>query len=152
MYDTCTGPYMFTLDPVGCAESPWGWPPFWMSGDTAYSNLCSTPCDFQVWSGNGLCQQLICQIGPLSMPENAMTEVTLFPNPAPAGSSHMVLDVSAVKSAQVLLQDLTGKVVLEQALRRFPVQLDMGALSPGIYALHVAVPAGSVEAIRFVIQ
>ena len=86
------------------------------------------------------------------MPENATTEVTLFPNPAPAGSSHMVLDVSAVKSAQVLLQDLTGKVVLEQAVRRFPVQLDMGALSPGIYTLHVAGPAGSVEGIRFVIQ
>jgi len=123
-----------------------------MSGDTVYVELCSVPCNLQVWSGNGLCQQLICQLGPLSMAENVTKEVTLFPNPAPAGTSHLVLDVSAIQRAQVLLQDLTGKVVLEQAVRRFPVQVDIGALSPGIYALHVAGPSGSAQAIRFVIQ
>lgn len=152
MYDTCAAPFSYAVDPAGCGQSPWGWPPFWMSGDTVYVELCSVPCNLQVWSGNGLCQQLICQLGPLSMAENVTKEVTVFPNPAPAGTSHLVLDVSAIQRAQVLLQDLTGKVVLEQAVRRFPVQVDIGALSPGIYALHVAGPSGSAQAIRFVIQ
>ncbi|MBP6391095.1 MAG: T9SS type A sorting domain-containing protein [Flavobacteriales bacterium] len=154
MYDTCPAPYMYALDPSGCAESPWGWPPFWVSGDTAYSNLCSTPCDFQVWSGNGLCQQLICGLGPTALPSAGRPagSIVSWPNPLRNEDGVLNLDLHGTQVNSVQILDLSGRTLRTARVKPTLMQLDLHGLPAGTYLLKHLVANTCLRTERIVIQ
>ncbi|MGC4040146.1 MAG: T9SS type A sorting domain-containing protein [Flavobacterium sp.] len=80
----------------------------------------------------------------LSVPENTMASITVFPNPAKD-----ILNIHASNNAtisKITITDLLGKKVLEQSENN---QIDVQNLAKGVYAIQVAAE-GSTYASKFI--
>jgi len=154
MHDTCAAPFTYSVDPPGCAESPNGFPPFWVSGDTAYSNLCSTPCAFQVWSANGLCAVCICGIGPTALPpkDSPLGSIASWPNPLRSGDGVLNLDLHGTQVNAVQLRDLSGRILCTDRVKPTRTQLDLHWLPTGTYLLRYLAVNTCLWTERIVVQ
>lgn len=151
---SCAGPVTYFVSPSGCAESPFGWPPFWISGDTVYSNLCSLPCDFQTWNMEGdLCAYCQVQVSiGMSVSEDPNKAFAVFPNPL--GTDHDLLEVrlNAVGNHAFALFDAQGRLWKQGTLRNTVDRIDLDGILPGPYMLCVTDQNGVRRALRLVIQ
>ncbi|UOQ51495.1 M1 family aminopeptidase [Hymenobacter cellulosivorans] len=76
-----------------------------------------------------------------------MLPLAVYPNPC-----REVLQLSnlTMRTAQAVVTDMTGRVVLRQTVGASHTQLATAALIPGIYHLQVTTPEGEVSLARFV--
>jgi len=69
---------------------------------------------------------------PLNSTESKLTEINLYPNPA-SGLLQIDFDLNVVHHGRLSLQDLTGKVVLNQVLLPGNNTVDISGRSSGLY-------------------
>lgn len=151
----CTGPYTYNTDPFGCAESPssGAFPPFWISGDTIYSNLCSLPCTFELTGAESPEPCVYCQV-TIFMGAGIM-EVRGVPgiiqNPISSQDPHLRVGLAAgYRTVHVL--DALGRLVLTRSVYDGPVDLDLSGLGSGSYSLRALNRDGGAVQQRFMIE
>lgn len=150
----CTGPYTYNTDPFGCAESSssGSFPPFWISGDTVYSNLCSLPCTFELISAESPEPCVYCQVtlfmGTGTIEEHTVPVITS--NPINSWDPYLRVELGAGAHTLHVL-DALGRLVLTHSVNGGPVVLDLSGLGAGSYSLRALHEDGSVIQQRFMI-
>lgn len=78
---------------------------------------------------------------------SAQNNVQLYPNPI---RNEVFLDVKTANSAELVVADLTGKVVFKKALQKSKNRIDTSALPKGVYIFNVnsAKKASSIKVIK----
>lgn len=149
----CTAPFLYVVEPIGCAEGAGIGQPFWISGDTVYSNLCSMPCGITIYDASGECV-ILCQL-PGSMGSDEMANTTgplqLEPNPLTIGTP---LRIVAQENGPVewSLIEPQGRVV-DQGLMSSPtLVLNTAYLRAGMHLLHTRGPDGRKSIQRIIVQ
>ncbi|MBL7983578.1 MAG: hypothetical protein JNM91_01205 [Flavobacteriales bacterium] len=155
LWSSCTGPYMWLFEPVGCVDSGAGQPvPLNVVGDTIIMDLCSQPCDFLFYSDTGLCA--VCYCGPFIPLNLAVPAVdgsfSIGPNPVPTSTPRLILDLgnTGLHYAQVL--DLSGRSVLVRSVGPGRSELDLQGIPVGGYLLLLRDEAGRLTSQRFQIE
>lgn len=150
----CSAPYLYVVEPFGCAEGAGIGQPFWTSGDTAYSNLCSVPCGITIYDSSGECV-ILCQLPVWTdVPENGAQADEPFriqPNPVASGES-VRLFASGARPDEVTLLDMQGRVADRL---RFGSEAGTWSTSPlraGAYVLQARWPDGRTSAQRLVVR
>lgn len=149
----CTPPYMYVAEPSGCAQASTGWPPFWISGDTVYTNLCSTPCELSIWDAGGSQCVLLCQIG-LNMSvasEQGGTGAIAIQNPIAAGTP-LQLSINGQPPSELTLFDAQGRIVERIPMALTTTFTGSTSLSPGPYLLQARWPDDRAATQRVVVQ
>ncbi|PJJ60257.1 M1 family aminopeptidase [Hymenobacter chitinivorans] len=77
----------------------------------------------------------------------AVLPLAVYPNPC---RETLQLGSLTMRTAQAVVTDLTGRVVLRQTIGASHTQLSTAALAPGLYHLQVTTPEGEVSLARFV--
>ncbi|AYA38370.1 T9SS C-terminal target domain-containing protein [Hymenobacter oligotrophus] len=80
---------------------------------------------------------------PTSTTRPAALNLTLYPNPAPAGSAATVQLPTLRASATALLTDVRGRQVWQGQLASGSSQLILPPTAPGLYLLHLRTPDGA---------
>lgn len=151
----CTAPYLYVVEPNGCAEAPNGWPPFWISGDTVYTNLCSTPCSISIWDANGVDCVILCQLPVITGVSAAMSadepELRLDPNPLSIGSP-LRITAQSNGPVELTLLDAQGRIVERNRISSPAVTMSTTHLSPGLHMLQARWPDGHAAVQRLVVE
>lgn len=156
LWNSCSGPYMWLFDPVGCVDgSQWGQPvPLNVVGDTIIMDLCSQPCDFLFYSDTGLC--MVCFCGPLIPTRIPGPEVessfSISPNPVPFSSPVLVLNTGRTGPHYAQVLDLAGRSLLMRSVNGGRSELDLGGIPMGSYLLILRDDAGHMSTERFQID
>lgn len=149
----CTAPYMYVVEPNGCAQGPDGFTPFWVSGDTVYTNLCSTPCQLSIWDGSvGECV-ILCQLPVVTSAQETSMEAGAIriQNPLAAGTSLQV-SITGQPPLELTLFDPQGRMVERIPMASATTFNGSTSLKPGPYLLHTSWPDGRVSTQRLVVQ
>lgn len=95
----------------------------------------------------------IYETSGIGIKENALGQLTLFPNPS---SGRFTLRSSQVMQAGTIyrVRDLTGKLILERSAEedRSEVQFDLQEQPKGVYLLQIELEDGSTERRRLIVQ
>ena len=155
LWNSCSGPYMWLFDPVGCVDSGLGQPvPLNVVGDTVIMDLCSQPCDFLFYADTGLCAVCIC--GPLIPTKVAGTVVegsfSIAPNPVPSSAPVLVLNTVNTGTHYVQMLDLSGRSLLVRTVNGGRSELDLSGIPPGGYLLLIRDGAGHLSTQRFQVE
>lgn len=152
----CTAPYLYEVIPSGCAESPWGWPPFWVSNDTVYTNLCSTPCSITMWDSGGLPCVILCQLpGGLGLSTDAAGQevgLRVSANPVSAAGGPVELKLRGEGPVTVSVTDGLGRVLFATMAPSGTTLLPTTGMRPGIHFVHAWWPDGRSATLRLVLQ
>ncbi len=149
----CTPPYMYVVEPSGCAQASTGWPPFWVSGDTVYTQLCSVPCQLSIWDASvGECV-ILCQIPVITaMEEETRGSGTVtLQNPIAAGIP-LQLSVTGQPPSELTLFDAQGRIVERIPMASATTIAGSTLLRPGPYLLQIRWPDERVATQRVVVQ
>lgn len=149
----CTAPYLYVVEPSGCAQGPDGFTPFWISGDTVYSTLCSTPCQLSIWDASvGECV-ILCQLPVItSLPEDLLVEpAILIQNPVAAGTP---LQVSTTGEApnELTLFDAHGRIVERIPMASATRAMGRTPLTSGPYLLRARFSDGRTTTVRVMVE
>ena len=152
--DCGSAPYQWLFNPASCVDPQGFNVPLNVVNDTILMALCSQPCDFELYSVDiGLCNTLICGIGPTGVVEMAPeASVIIGPNPVPSSAPVLVLTsgFNGPQRAQVL--DLSGRSVLMRTLNGGRNELDLHGIPTGGYLLLLQDNAGHLSTQRFQIE
>ena len=152
--DRGSAPYQWLFNPASCVDPQGFNVPLNVVNDTILMALCSQPCDFELYSVDiGLCNTLICGIGPTGVVEMAPeASVIIGPNPVPSSAPVLVLTsgFNGPQRAQVL--DLSGRSVLMRTLNGGRNELDLHGIPTGGYLLLLQDNAGHLSTQRFQIE
>lgn len=149
----CTPPYMYVVEPTGCAQGTDGFTPFWVSGDTVYTSLCSTPCQLSIWDASvGECV-ILCQLPVITsvLEEPSSRGAIVIQNPIAAGTP-LQLSINGQPPSELTLFDAQGRVVERIPMASATTFTGNTALSPGPYLLYARWPDDHVAAQRVVVQ
>ncbi len=151
----CTAPYLYVVEPNGCAEGPTLGQPFWVSGDTVYTNLCSLPCGITIWDSSGNGCVILCQL-PAAMGVPAGTTATLQqlrldPNPITIGTPIRVT-VQEKGPVELTLMDAQGRIVERSLISSSSVAMSTAHVSAGLHMLQARWPDGHAAVQRLVVE
>lgn len=155
LWSSCTGPYMWLFEPVGCVDPGAGQPvPLNVVGDTIIMDLCSQPCDFLFYADTGLCA--VCYCGPLNPLNLAVSAVdgsfSIGPNPVPSSTPRLILDLGNTGPHYAQVLDLSGRSVLVRSVGPGGSELDLQGIPVGGYLLLLRDEAGRLTTQRFQIE
>ena len=155
LWNSCSGPYMWLFDPVGCVDSGLGQPvPLNVVGDTVIMDLCSQPCDFLFYADTGLCAVCIC--GPLiatKVPARVgQGSGCNAPNPVLSSAPVLVLNTVNTGTHYVQMLDLSGRSLLVRTVNGGRSELDLSGIPPGGYLLLIRDGAGHLSTQRFQVE
>jgi hypothetical protein len=122
--------------------------------DTILMALCSQPCDFELYSVDiGLCNTLICGIGPTGVVEMAPeASVIIGPNPVPIDSPILVLNTADTGLQHLQVMDLSGRSLLFRTVNGGRTELDLHGIPAGGYLLLIRDEVGHFSAQRFQVE
>ena len=86
---------------------------------------------------------------PLAAAAHGNAVFAMYPNPA---SGRLTLQLPGTASAQVLITDLSGRLVQRQVLRGSATTISLSGLSAGVYLLQVQAPGISGKPQRLIVQ
>ena len=150
----CSAPYLYVVEPVGCAEGASIGQPFWTSGDTVYSNLCSVPCGITIYDSSGECV-ILCQLpGGMGVHENDAPAEELFrvqPNPAESGEPVRLI-ASGAQPEWITVLDMHGRAVDRFRYGSEAGNWNASPLRTGSYVLHARWPDGRTSTQRLMVR
>ena len=149
----CSAPFLYVVEPIGCAEGAGIGQPFWISGDTVYSNLCSIPCGITIYDSSGECV-ILCQLpGSTGMNERGATEGPLHmePNPLTTGTP-LRITLQEVGPVEWSLMDAQGRLVDRGLLTSPSFVFSTWRLRAGLHLLHARWPDGHAVVQRLIVQ
>lgn len=151
--DCGTAPYQWLFDPATCVDTVGVNVLLNVVNDTIVMSLCSQPCNFELYSADsGLCQTLICGIGPTGLAAQGYgAATTISPNPVPSSAPVLILNTGNTSSQQVQVLDLSGRSLLVRTLNGGRSELDLSGIPPGGYLL-LRDDAGHMSTQRFQIE
>ena len=133
-----------------------GWPPFWVSNDTVYTNLCSTPCSITMWDSNGVPCVILCQLpGGLGLSAEAPGReigLNVAANPVSAQAGPVKLDLRGDGPVTVSISDGFGRVLYATVVPSGTTLIPTSELSPGLHLVQAQWPDGRRSALRLVVQ
>ena len=152
----CSAPYLYDVIPSGCAVSPWGWPPFWVSNDTVYTNLCSTPCSITMWDSNGVPCVILCQLpGGLGLPMDPAGQedgLHVTTNPVSTEGGPVELKLRGSGPVDVSVTDGLGRVLYATRAPSGTALLPTAGMRPGLHLVQARWPDGQSATLRLVLQ
>ncbi len=150
----CSAPYLYVVEPFGCAEGAGIGQPFWTSGDTAYSNLCSVPCGITIYDSSGECV-ILCQLPVNTGVTDSMhadtPELRIDPNPLAIGAP-LKITTQRDGPVELTLTDVRGRVVYQGLFTSNTGVISTAQLSAGLHLLSARWKDGHTRAQRLQVQ
>ncbi len=150
----CTAPFLYVVEPLGCAEGAGIGQPFWISGDTVYSNLCSIPCSITIYDASGECV-ILCQLpvntGVTDGMRADMPELRIDPNPLAIGTP-LKITTQSDGPVELTLTDACGRVVYQGLITSNTGVISTAQLSAGLHMLRARWKDGHTRAQRLQVQ
>lgn len=134
---------------LGGSGAPYSY--VWSTGDTGsmLSNVPAGTYTLTVTDAGGCSNTFVYGLFNTGVGEMSQSDVAVYPNPADE-----VLNVrfTANESAQVLLLDVSGRVVLTHQGNATDVRLDVSDLNPGVYLMRITFDSGATELTKVTVR
>lgn len=150
----CTAPFLYVVEPLGCAEGAGIGQPFWISGDTVYSNLCSTPCSITIYDASGDCV-ILCQLPVNTGVTDGMRadtpELRIDPNPLASGTP-LKITTQSDGPVELTLTDALGRVVYQGLITSNTGVISTAQLGAGLHMLRARLKDGHTRTQRLLVE
>lgn len=153
---TCpSAPYQWMFTPSACADTPIPVnAPLNVVGDTILVPLCEQPCSFSLFSGEGECFTIMCQLPAWTSsgvdPDPGASWV--MTNPIAATNPFLELRFNDHHARTVAVIDMMGRTMRSEVSTGNRVALDLHGLAHGHYLVRVMDQKGGADQQLFVIE